>query len=266
MDKMIVAVFDNETKAYDGLRALKDLHTEGSITEYAAAVVAKDADGKISVKQADEEGPVGTFVGLATGSLIGLLGGPVGLAVGAVTGTFAGSLYDLAQVGVGSDFLDEVSQQLVPGKTAVVADVDEEWVTPLDTRIGALGGAVVRRTRDEFVDAQFERDIAADKAELAALKAEHAKAVGEAKAKLQAKIDATQQRLQHRRDQLKEWLAASKREDEARIRSIEEQAAQAKGEIKAKLEARAAKARANHKARTDKLSQAWELVKEAAAI
>jgi trehalose/maltose hydrolase-like predicted phosphorylase len=149
---------------------------------------------------------------------------------------------------------------------AVVGHVDEEWVTPLDTRIAALGGAVVRRTRDEFVDAQFERDIAADKAELAALKAEHAKAIGEAKARLQAKIDATQKRLQHRRDQLKDWLAASKREDEARIKSIEEQAAKAKGEMKAKLEARGAKARADHKARAEKLSKAWELVKEAAAI
>jgi uncharacterized membrane protein len=266
MDKMIVAVFDNETKAYEGVKTLKDLHAEGSITLYEAAVVAKDANGKISVKQADDEGPLGTLVGLATGSLIGLLGGPVGLAVGAATGVFAGSVYDLAQLGVGSDFVDEVSQHLAVGKMAVVGHVDEEWVTPLDTRIAALGGAVVRRTRDEFVDAQFERDIAADKAELAALKAEHAKAIGEAKARLQAKIDATQKRLQHRRDQLKDWLAASKREDEARIKSIEEQAAKAKGEMKAKLEARGAKARADHKARAEKLSKAWELVKEAAAI
>jgi uncharacterized membrane protein len=266
MDKMIVAVFDNETKAYDGLKALKDLHAEGSITQYAAAVVVKDAKGKISVKQANEEGPVGTFVGLATGSLIGLLGGPVGIAVGAATGTFAGSLYDLAQAGIGTDFLDEVSQHLVPGKTAVVADVDEEWVTPLDTRIGALGGVVIRRTRDEFIDAQFERDIAADKAELAALKAEQAQAVGEAKTKLQAKIDAIQKRLQQRRDQLKEWLAASKREDEARIKLLDEQAAKAIGEMTAKREARVAKARADHKARMDKLSKAWELVKEAAEI
>jgi uncharacterized membrane protein len=266
MDKMIVAVFDDETKAYEGLKALKDLHTDGSLALYGAAVIAKDAKGAVSVKQADDEGPLGTLFGLATGSLIGLLGGPVGLALGAATGTFAGSLYDLAQVGVGSDFVDEASQQLVPGKAAVVAEVEEEWVTPLDTRMGALGGAVVRRTRHEFVDAQFERDIAADQAELAALKAEHAKAAGEAKAKLQARIDATQGRLQHRRDQLKEWLAASRREDEARIKSIEEQAAKAKGEMKARLEARAAKTRADHKARTDKLSRAWELVKEAAAI
>ena len=75
-DKMIVVVFDNEKKAYEGSKALKDLHAEGSITLYASAVIAKDADGKVTVKQAADQGPLGTAVGLVTGSLIGLLGGP----------------------------------------------------------------------------------------------------------------------------------------------------------------------------------------------
>ena len=266
MDKMIVTVFDGESSAYEGAKALKELHAEGSLTLYATAVIAKDSKGVVSVKQTDDQGPAGTVLGLATGSLIGLLGGPIGLAVGAVSGTLVGSLYDLAQLGVGGDFLDEVSQQLLPGKTAVVAEVDEEWVTPLDTRMDALGGVVFRRARGEFIDAQIEREVAADKAELAKLKAEREQAVGEAKAKLQAKIDAVQKRLQARRDQLKERIAAIKREGEAKVKSLQEQAAKAKGERKAKLEKRIAKSRADHEARVDKLSQAWQLVKEAAAI
>ena len=90
MNKMIVTVFNNEKSAYEGLTAIKQLHTEGSLTLYAAAVIAKDRKGVVSVKQADEPGPAGTIFGLAAGSLVGLLGGPVGLAVGAATGTFAG--------------------------------------------------------------------------------------------------------------------------------------------------------------------------------
>ena len=122
-DKMIVVVFDNEKNAYEGSKALKDLHAEGSITLYASAVIAKDAGGKVTVKQVADQGPMGTGVGLVTGSLIGLLGGPVGVAVGAGVGTFGGVLYDLAKVGVGEDFLEEVAQQLKPGKVAVVAEV-----------------------------------------------------------------------------------------------------------------------------------------------
>jgi uncharacterized membrane protein len=267
MDKMIVTVFDDESSAYKGTKALKELHAEGSLTLYATAVIAKDSQGAVSdVKETNDRGPLGTVLGLATGSLIGLLGGPVGVAAGAMTGTVAGSLYDLAQAGIGSDFLDEVSEQLLPGKTAVVAEVDEEWVTPLDTRMDALGGIVVRRVREEFIDAQIEREIAADKAELAKLKAEREHAVGEAKAKLQAKGDAVQKRLQARRNQFKERIAAIKREGEAKIQALQEQAAQAKGERKAKLERRIAQSRADHEARVNKLNQAWQLIKEAAEI
>ena len=265
MDKMVVIVCDNERNAYEGTKALRELHDEGSLTLYATAVIAKDSKGAVSVKQTADQGAVGTVSGLATGSLIGLLGGPLGLAAGAAAGTLAGSLYDLAQVGVGSDFLDEVSRRLLPGKTAVVAEIDEVWITPLDTRIEALGGTVIRRPRGEFIDAQIEKEIAATKAEIKELKAEHNREVGEAKAKLQTKIDAAQERLQSQRDRIKERVEAHKREAEAKIKTLQEQAAKARGEMKVRLEQRVAEARADHEARVEKLNRAWQLVKEAAA-
>lgn len=266
MNKMIVTVFDDEKRAYEGLRALMALHNEGSLTLHAAAVIAKDVTGRVSVKEADDQGPAGTFFGLLTGSLIGLLAGPVGMVVGATAGAATGSIYDLATLGVGEDFLAEVSQNLTPGKVAVVADADEEWVTPLDSRLEALGGVVFRRARGEFIDAQIEREMAADRAELAALKAEYQQSVGEAKAKVKAKLDAAQKRFDARRALIEERIDAFEREGEAKIKALEEQAAKATGEMKAKLEQRIAEARADHKARSEKLHQAWQLVKEAAAI
>lgn len=266
MNKMIVTVFNNETSAYEGSKALVQLHAEGSLTLYATAVIAKDEKGVVSVKRVDDDGASGTVLGLTTGSLIGLLGGPAGLVLGALTGTIAGSLYDIAQLGIGEDFLAEVSRHLLPGKVAVLAEVDEEWVTPLDTRMEALGGVVFRGARAEFIDAQIEREIAADNAEIANLKAEYNQAVGEAKAKLKAKLDAAQSRLQTRRDLLKEKIDAITREGEAKIKSLQDQAAQMKGDMKAKLEKRIAQERTNHQQRVDKLNRAWQLVKEAAAI
>jgi hypothetical protein len=41
MDKMLVAVFDSETKAYEGSRILRELDEEGSLTLYAVAVTRK---------------------------------------------------------------------------------------------------------------------------------------------------------------------------------------------------------------------------------
>jgi len=84
MDKMLVAVFDNETAAFDGLSALRDLHRDGYITFYAWAVIVKDGTGKTSVKQALEEGgpPLGAALGLLTDKLLKLVRGPAGLAIG----------------------------------------------------------------------------------------------------------------------------------------------------------------------------------------
>lgn len=147
-----------------------------------------------------------------------------------------------------------------------MADVDEEWVTPVDSRMEPLGGVVFRRARGEFIDAQIERGIAADKAELARLQAERDRAVGEAKVKLQAKIDATQKRIQTRRDGIEAKIESIKREEEAKIKSLEEQAAKAKGDAKSYLDRRITETRADHEARNAKLSKAWQLVKEAAAI
>jgi uncharacterized membrane protein len=262
-DKMIVGIFDNEKNAYKGARALKDLHDEGSITLYASAVIAKDADGKVNVKQMADQGPIGTGLGLVTGTLVGLLGGPVGVAVGAGVGTFGGMLYDFAKVGVGEDFLEEVAQQMKPGKVAVVAEAQEEWVMPLDTRMEAVGGVVIRRMRGEVLDSQIERDAAALKAEIADLKAEHALARSESKAKLETKINAVNARLRETRDRAKAAAEATEKEMEAKVKALKVQVAKAKGDAKAKLEARIAEVQSDYKRRAEKLHQAWELTKEA---
>jgi len=266
MNKIIVTIFNNEKNAYEGLKALQGLDGEGSLTLHAAVVIAKDAEGRISVKQTDDPGPAGTIFGLTTGALIGLLGGPAGVAAGAAAGVFTGSLFDLAALGVGEDFLAEVSQNLAPGKVAVVADVDEEWVTTLDTRMEALGGIVFRRARGEFIDAKIEQEVAADEAEFAELQAEYKQAVGDAKAKLKAKIDAAEKRLDVRRILLTEKINAIAQGGEARIQALQEQAAKAKREMKSRLNKRIAQERIAHKARVQKLRRAAQLIKEAAAI
>ena len=99
MNKMLIAIFDNETAADAGMHALRKLHAEGDITLYATGVIVKDASGKLSVRESAGQGPVGTGVGLAVGSLIGLLGGPVGVVVGAATGTMLGAVRDFWMAG-----------------------------------------------------------------------------------------------------------------------------------------------------------------------
>ena len=86
MDRMLVIVFDHETKAYEGKSALRQLEKEGSVALYASAVILKHADGSVSVKDEAVAPPLGALVGTPAGAVIGLLGGPAGFAAGATAG------------------------------------------------------------------------------------------------------------------------------------------------------------------------------------
>jgi len=172
-------------------------------------------------------------------------------------------IFDLGHLTVGEDFLSEVENSLLPGKAAVVAEVWEEWTTPVDSRMEALGGVVFRRTSDDVLDAQIERDVTALNADLAELEAERDQATGEARAKLQAKVDAAKGRLKTSQDAIQARIEASQKETEAKIKSLQDQAAKESGERKAKRETRIAELKADQKRRSDLLKQAWNLTKEA---
>jgi uncharacterized membrane protein len=265
MDKMLVVIFDNELKAYEGFELLQDLQIEGSIDVYEKTVIARDANGKIVVKKKDNMDPVGTGVGLLIGSLIGMISGPIGIgmAVGAGAGTVGGLVYDLAHLGVDKNFLNEVENSLQPGNAALVAEIYEEWTLPVDTQMAALGGTVLRYTRSEVLNGQFERDAAAFQADLGELEAEYHQTTGEARVKLKKKVDLARSRLQAAQDDAQARIEMSQIETEAKIKYLQEQAARESGERKARREATIAKLQAEQKQRSDLLKQAWEHAKEA---
>jgi len=225
MDRMLVVVFDTEPKAYEGKKALTQLEGEGSIVVYAYAVVGRNADGTTVVRESDDPGPLGTLVGTSVGALIGLLGGPVGAALGAAAGLAAGGTVDLDNARIGEDFLDDVRQQLQPGKFAVVAEVQEDWTTPVDTRMEAIGGKVTRRALSEVKQTVNEEDVAAMKADMAQMKAEHAKAQADRKAKLQEKINHLDSKIQAQLEKAKQKRKAAEAQAKAKVQVLKAKAA-----------------------------------------
>jgi uncharacterized membrane protein len=225
MDRMLVVVFDTENKAYAGRNALLKLDDEGSIAVFAYAVIAKNVDGTATVKQGNDPGPLGTLVGTSLGSLIGLLGGPAGLAIGATVGLLAGSTADLNNARIGGDFIDDVSQQLLPGKFAVLAEVQEDWTTPVDVRMEAIDGTVFRRALSDVKHTVDEQEIAALKADLAQMKAELAKAHADRKAKLQEKVSLLESKIQVRMEQAKQQRQAAELQARAKVEALKAKAA-----------------------------------------
>jgi uncharacterized membrane protein len=240
MERMLAIVFDDETKAYEGSRALSRLDSEGSISIYAEAVVKKNADGTLETKQSSGDFPIRPIAGSAIGALIGVLGGPIGIGVGAVGGAIVGGASGARQARVDEDFVKEVSAKLTPGKWAVVSDISEEWVTPVDTTMESLGGAVFRTARKDVEQEHHSREVAALRADIAQLKAEKAKSGAEQKAKLQAKIDRLDEKLHAKLAQAKERSDLEEKETQAKLQSLRQKATRARGETKAALEARMA--------------------------
>jgi len=268
MEKMLVVVFDNESKAYEGSHALKQLDIEGSIAIHAEAIIAKNADGTVTVKQSDDVFPVGALGGTAIGSLIGLLEGPVGFGIGALGGALVGLIGDLNVAGVDAEFVDEAAAALSLGKSEVIADISEEWVTPVDTRMEALGGTVFRTGKKSFEDEQRAKEVASLREEIEQMKAEYAKARADRKAKLKARIDKLNARLQARLDEARERAEQLKKETEAKVQALQKKAEKAQGDIKATLDARVKRIRQEHEQSEAKLKHllAQQLTEAAARL
>jgi len=256
MDKMIVIVFDGEPAAYAGSRALKELHWEGSITLYSGSVIAKESNGKVQLKQIVNLGQAGSVLGTATCALVGALADDTGVAFGAALG---GQAPNLSNAGVSEEFLRDVARSLRPSKSAVVAEIEEDWITPLDSLMDMLGGIVFRRVRAEVVDVQLEREAIVLHAETKHLRDELSHVVGPAKMKLQVKADEARARLERARDQAQRRIDAMMLEADAKVRSLQAQAASAADYAKANIERRIADIQAEYQTRSRRLGRAWQL-------
>ena len=264
MSKFVVVVFPDEAKAYEGLRAVKELDADDSLTVYAGAVIAKDADGMVSVKERHSRRPFGVAVGTVLGGLIGLIGGPPVAALGAAGGALMGGWHYALDLGVDLDFLDEVSRALTPGKSAIVAEIEEEWVTPLDSRMEAVGGTVLRAWRDDLEDERVRREAERRRAELARLKTERAQARADNQTKLEPRVEEARVRCQAVCDRVQARLDRLREETDAEIEALHDQAAENE-EGKEKIAERIAEIRADYDRRAAQLEQAWELTKDALA-
>jgi len=237
MERMLVVVFENESKANEGTKVLRQLDLEGSITVHAHAVVMKNPDGAVIARERDDQGPYGLLVGTALGALIGVLGGLAGVGIGGTVGLVAGGALDLHNARVGEDFIDEVAKALSPNRAAIVAEIQEEWTDPVDSRMQAIGGTVFRRALSEVKQTIHEEHLAAMKADLAQMKAEYAQAYAERKIKLQEKINQLDSKLQAQLQKAKDRREAAEREARAKVELLQAKAAAAK--IKASAKAKA---------------------------
>jgi len=150
---LIAIVFSSADAATEGVRALHELEAKGSLRIASVDLVKRDQDGLVTQEctGSDFPPPSGTLAGLALGSVIGLLGGPAIAAVGAGVGAMVGLVRDIHESAAHTDFIAEVAHALLPGKYAVLAEVEEHETAALDVQMRQLEGVVFRATKGDVI-------------------------------------------------------------------------------------------------------------------
>lgn len=261
MNRIIISVFENEQKAAEGLQELKNLHKNGDITIYASAVLQKNSEGKVDVKQTSEQGPIGTAVGGLTGALVGMFAGPAGLAVGTAVGMYGGMFYDIDKSFFDISFMEQATEAIETGKTAVIIDADEEWTTPVDSKIESLGGLVYRKNRSDVEDVQLRREAKELNKEIDELENELKEANAETKASIQKQLDKSKAKNKALKEKIEAKLEKQKEERNAKLEKLKNQIAEAKDEAKAKLEKRKEDLKESHEESKKKLEKISKKIK-----
>ena len=160
-DNVLVVTFgddpEHDTNAYQALTDLRQLDSQGQIKIAGAAVVTRDTGGRVDVKsEVGNDSYVGSASGGIIGLLVGIIGGPVGMLLGGTYGALVGSLFDINDIATTDSVLGEISNQVQPTRTAVLAHVTEQSPEVIDTAMARLGAQVMRRPVFEV-----EQEIAA---------------------------------------------------------------------------------------------------------
>jgi uncharacterized membrane protein len=200
MENVLAINFTEHGEAYEALTTLKELDEQGQVALEGAAVVVRDEDGTIAIK--DEVGDIGyegTAAGGIVGLIVGILGGPIGVLLGGATGVLIGSLFDLDDLDETDSVLSKMSRTVRVGQPSVVAEVEEQSPEVIDAAMQKLDGTVLR-----LALADVEAEIAAAEEAQRAAKREarkklHEERRNERKDKVQAKVAELKSKLHSHR-------------------------------------------------------------------
>jgi uncharacterized membrane protein len=138
---IFVATYPNEAAAQEDYQVVKDLHARGLVGSYDAAVVTKDANGKVHENKDETATRHGAWWGVAVGAAVGVIFAPtvlgaaaVGGVIGAVTGHLTKGMSRSTAKELG-DFIDPGQAGLIViGESKVEAAI-EKAVTRAEKRL-----------------------------------------------------------------------------------------------------------------------------------
>jgi len=116
---IFIATYPDEDAAQDDYQVVKDLHARGLVGSYDAAVVTKDASGKVHENKDETATRHGAWWGVAAGVAIGAIFPPAVLGAAAAGGVIGGVSGHLAK-GMSRSQAKQLGDFIDPGQAGLV--------------------------------------------------------------------------------------------------------------------------------------------------
>ncbi|MGF1494727.1 MAG: DUF1269 domain-containing protein [Microcoleaceae cyanobacterium] len=155
MSDLVAVAYDDEFKAEEVRLALAKLQREHLIELEDAAIVVKDKEGKVKLKQAVNLPAAGAVSGGFWGLLIGtlFLSPLFGAAVGAASGAVGGALSD---IGVEDKFMKDLGETLQPGSSALFVLIRKVTPDKVLDEVAQYGGKILRTSLSKDEENQLQ--------------------------------------------------------------------------------------------------------------
>jgi uncharacterized membrane protein len=114
-----VATYPNEAVARDDYQVVKELHAGGLVGSYDAAVITKDASGRIHENKDETATRHGAWWGIAAGAAVGVLFPPSVLGAAAAGGVIGGVTGHLSR-GMSRSRAKELGDFIDPGEAGLI--------------------------------------------------------------------------------------------------------------------------------------------------
>lgn len=159
----ILATYQDETSANEAHKALLQATKEGQFDIHDSALIFKDADGTIHVKDtADVSTGKGAAIGGIIGGVLGLIAGPAGAVILGGTGAAIGGAITRGDEGLPDERLYELGEKLEAGTAAVVVVVNPAWVSDVEAQLAASASNVTTKELSPEISAQLLGEESAD--------------------------------------------------------------------------------------------------------
>jgi uncharacterized membrane protein len=155
--QLIVAAFQDESGADAALAELKEAKKEKLVNIKDAAVLRKDAQGELHVKEiGDMTGARGGAIGGVVGAGLGIITGGATLALAGLGAAAGGLAAKLRDSGFKDERLRQLGGGLKPGSSAIVAVIEHTWVKEAQADLEKAGADVVVESISTDIAAQLE--------------------------------------------------------------------------------------------------------------